>query len=501
MAILEVLKTVNFGHRVAEEEGDQLSEYFVETDHWTQLLGGNVDVVYGPKGSGKSALYSLLVARRTAFFDRQILLAPCENPRGAPAFRALATDPPASETEFMALWKLYFACLLSSSIKDYGIPGDDAERLHAALAESGLATGQASLQKVLRSVYDYVKRILRPAGFEVGAVLDPATHLPGVTAKILFSEPTESQSKRGYKSVEELLRLGNDALASSGFKLWLLLDRLDVAFSESVELEVNALRALFRTYLDLRPFDRLHMKIFLRTDIWKKITSTGFREASHVTRHITIEWSPASLMNLVIRRAAQNASLLEHYAVSREQVLASFDAQHKFFYRLFPSQVDVGPNKPETFDWMLSRVRDGTKQSAPRELIHLLNTLRDEEVRTLEVGRTAPEDGMVFSRVIFRDALLAVSRTRLEQTLYAEYPELKDKIEQLRAEKTQHSIASLAAIWRVDVSSAEAVARSLVDVGFFEQRGAKHAPVLWVPFLYRDALDMIQGSADEAAAG
>ena len=58
-----ILRSITFGHRVAEEETDVLSTYFVETDHWQRLNRGDIDVVYGPKGSGKSALYSLLLSK------------------------------------------------------------------------------------------------------------------------------------------------------------------------------------------------------------------------------------------------------------------------------------------------------------------------------------------------------------------------------------------------------------------------------------------------------
>jgi hypothetical protein len=365
MSIHPVLKTLTFGHRVAEEESEHLSEYFVETDNWNSLRHGKVDVVYGAKGAGKSALYSLLVARRNEFFDQMTLLVPCENPRGAPAFKALATDPPITETEFVALWKLYFACLLASTIKEYGIPGQAADTLRTKLQESGLVVDDAPLSRILHSAYEYVKRLLRPAVLEVGAKFEPLTQLPNLTAKIVFSEPSEGQLKRGYSSVDELIALANKALESSGYEAWLLLDRLDVAFSESADLEANALRALFRTYLDLGSLGSVKMKIFLRTDIWRKITSKGFREASHITRHVTIEWTVASLLNLVVRRALQNVGIRALYSVDAESVLKSAQAQREFFYRLFPLQVDVGPNKPETFDWMLSRVRDGLKQSAP----------------------------------------------------------------------------------------------------------------------------------------
>ena len=96
-----ILRSITFGHRIAEEETDVLSTYFVETDHWERLYRGDIDVIYGPKGSGKSALYSLLLSKSTQLFDRNIVLVAGENPRGATAFRDLATDPPASEREFI----------------------------------------------------------------------------------------------------------------------------------------------------------------------------------------------------------------------------------------------------------------------------------------------------------------------------------------------------------------------------------------------------------------
>ena len=89
----EILRSVSFGQRVAEEETDVLATYFVETDQWVRLFRGELDVIYGPKGAGKSALYSLLLAKSGELFDRNIVLVAGENQRGATAFRNLATDP------------------------------------------------------------------------------------------------------------------------------------------------------------------------------------------------------------------------------------------------------------------------------------------------------------------------------------------------------------------------------------------------------------------------
>src|ERR1019366_4768887 len=108
-----------------------------------------------------------------------------------------------------------------------------------------------------------------------------------------------------------------------------------------------------------------------------------------------------------------------------------------------------GPNRPETLDWMIGRCRDGTGQAAPRELIHLLNCLRDVQVRKLEIGEAEPDGETLFARSSFKEALKEVSRTRLEQTLYAEYPRLKPWIEGLRGEKTLQTADTLARLWRL----------------------------------------------------
>jgi len=276
----------------------------------------------------------------------------------------------------------------------------------------------------------------------------------------------------------------------------MLLDRLDVAFVEDINLEANALRALFRVYLDLLAYPLVKLKIFLRTDIWARITSEGFREASHVTRHITINWNRSSLLNLVVRRAIYNKSISAMYGVTDELARKPVAEQEAFFYRLCPDQVDVGPNKPTTFDWLMTRTRDGSQQNAPRELIHFLNSLREVQVKRLELGEPEPDGERLFARVAFKDALPEVSKVRLEQTLYAEHPEKKSWIEKLRGEKTLHTPDSLAAIWNISAEQATEQASELVSIGFFEARGSKQEPSFWVPFLYRDALELIQGSAD-----
>jgi len=340
---------------------------------------------------------------------------------------------------------------------------------------------------------DYVKR--GPASFESEIKLDPNTGAPmGLAGKITFREPSAASAKAGAVSVGALFDAAEATLAELPLTIWVLIDRLDVAFAESAQLEANALRALFKTYLDLLGLEHIRLKIFLRTDIWQRITrGQGFREASHITRKAIIQWDRASLMNLVIRRAVQSTELLEFCGLDAETAQLN---QRTLIDRLFPDQVEIGPNKPKSFDWILSRTSDGTGQNAPRELIHFLNAARAEELRRLDLGSPEGDVESVFSRAAIKNALPEVSKVRLDQTLLAEYPDLRDYVLGLEQEKTLQRPETLCRIWHKTEVEATAIAESLAEVGFFEKRGSKDHPEYWVPFLYRPALRMIQGSAE-----
>lgn len=489
---LNILSEANFGHRIAEDERDELEQYFVETDQWRRLFSGDIDVVYGAKGSGKSALYSLLVQKTEALFDRGIILIPGENPSGTAAFSALIPEPPTSEAEFVGLWKTYFLTLLARILKDWGVETDQAKNVFVALEDAKLLRREASLQALLKSVREYVQRV---QGIEAGVAIDPATGMPiGVTGKILIGEPDDEQAAQGFQSVDRLLLDANTAFESLKLGAWIILDRLDVAFEQNEELEKNALRALFKAYLDMGALDMIGIKIFLRSDIWERITEEGFREASHITRSLTIEWNEQSLRHLVLRRILKNDPIAARYGVDPEAVFASVDEQATLMGRMLPDQIDAGKN-PKTFTWMVGRTTDGNKQPVPRELIHLISATRESQVKRLELGHDPPPDGELFDRASFKEGLREVSNVRLRQTLYAEYSELKPYVEKLEAEKAEQRPLTLAKLWNVSEERAGEIAEQLVRVGFFERIGDRGAVSYWVPFLYRDALGLIQGQA------
>ena len=59
MLVKDLLRKLDLGNSVAEFDSD-LRSYFVETQTFRALVKGDVDIVAGDKGTGKTALYKVL---------------------------------------------------------------------------------------------------------------------------------------------------------------------------------------------------------------------------------------------------------------------------------------------------------------------------------------------------------------------------------------------------------------------------------------------------------
>ena len=212
-----ILTKASFGNQIAEEETDHLQSYFVETEQWRKVLSGDVDIVFGSKGSGKSALYSLLVAQKDQLrLGRRTIFLPAENPRGTPAFRDLATAPPISEEHFRGLWKIYFLSILANHIRHQldttQSTNTEAESVIQFLSMNGLLAPNINLLSRLKAAMEYLRKWVPT--FE-GGVTDPNSGVT-LTGKITLSEPTPEQRGLGYLSLDHLLENLNSAYKDLG---------------------------------------------------------------------------------------------------------------------------------------------------------------------------------------------------------------------------------------------------------------------------------------------
>lgn len=482
---------ITFGDRVAENESQELSVYFIKTEHWEKLRNGKVDIVFGSKGAGKSALYTLLLKQEAELKAEGVTLISAEKATGQPVFSEIKNTPPTTEAEFVTLWKVYICQLIVRQLQESNNCTDEAENVKNKLVEAGLIEEKNTLKRLVNSAMSFARKLMNPESIEGGLAPDGTL----ITGKITFRTPTAENNKLGFVSVDELLESLNAYLSEKSLRCWILFDRLDVAFDQDADLEKNALRALFKTYRDIEDLEAISLKIFLRDDIWKRITDEGFRESSHITRTTTISWSPQNLLNLIILRAIKNPEISAKYNVKILEIQKSHSEQRALYYRIFPEQVDIGEKQSDTFDWILNRVRDGLGNAAPREVIHFHNEIIICENNSIAIGSSKVESPNIFSRASIKSATLEVSKVKTEQNLFAENSNLKQYIQKFDGNKAEQNIETLSKLWGRNVDETKNIASELVNVGFFEQRAARDEGVYKIPFIYRPYLRITQGKA------
>ena len=124
--------------------------------------------------------------------------------------------------------------------------------------------------------------------------------------------------------------------------IWLALDRLDEAFIGYPDVEIPALRALLRTYLDLLAFSNISLKIFVRHDMFTKISRGGFVNLTHVNaRKADIMWYEEDLRALICRRIRGNMGFLN---LALEAGSGQTRTDDSLFQALFPALLGIRAN-------------------------------------------------------------------------------------------------------------------------------------------------------------
>jgi len=155
-------------------------------------------------------------------------------------------------------------------LREWGVETPASRRVYAHLEQVGLLEPRRLLGVLLKRASEYVRRLGEAESLETGLALDPGTGQPvGVNRRIKLVEPSEASRAAGCLSVDDLLSSADEALADLGFAVWLVLDRLDVAFVQHDAVEKKALRALFKAYLDMQGLRHVALKLFLRSDLWR----------------------------------------------------------------------------------------------------------------------------------------------------------------------------------------------------------------------------------------
>lgn len=484
-----LLQNINLGNSVAEFDRN-LKDYFVTTPAVLEIVSDRWDIIRGTKGSGKSAiLLTLQEQTLTLPLLSNTLLVPATNHLGDPVFKTAfsSIELPADQQKLIDAWKVYLINVIWPHIKSKFIEDLDIERY---LIEKKLITQPPGL---LDKIQFSLSRIFNPKSIKAAFKdTDGNTYSAETTLQeeTLIEEALPIDFNYIFSTFEELLLFLE-------LRLWVLMDRLDDAFPGSPELENAALKALLYAYKDLAGFRQLRMKIFLRDDIYDRITKDGFRSLTHVNTNAMppMRWTEEKLLHLVCERLLFNDCFKEYLTFCGYNFndFKSNEAREILLLVLFRDQVDIGPKSPTTFRWILNHVRDGKGNITPRDVIALIDKARIDQAEEWSLNLTNTDESYLIGPSSLKSAWSSVSKDKLETQLYAEYPHLKNHISSFANGKAEHNATTLRDTlgdnWK---ESAE----ELVNIGFLEKLSGA-----WkIPFLYREALGITQGKAFDASS-
>lgn len=487
LQVKDALRMLDLGSSVAEFD-KSLEKYFVENEAFHALVRDEADVIAGDKGTGKTAVYRILQKRYGHIAElKGVEVLAAFNPAGNPIFQKLVQQQVLTEGQYVSVWKAYTLSLAGNWIIE--IAGEDYsanfKSLANLLSETGLRSRDDKPETIFSKLINSIQRVFTPKKAELEMTLSE-TGIPIVTPRVEFERDDASKTPKEIPH-EEALRLLNSCLADFGCSVWLALDRLDEAFQGFPSVEVPALRALLRTYLDLLEFDRLRLKLFVRRDLFRKIVGGGFVNLTHINaRKREIVWDEADLLNLLAIRIRDNKEFVA--AIGANDL-----TDEQLFYRLFPGKVDQAERKPTSWNWIMSRIRDGNDVKPPRNLIDLANLAREEQIRAETRASTTMISGnALIAADSLRGAHERLSTQRVEDTLLAESAaDTARLIERFRKSKSEHNLDTLSSTLGLKDEELQAAIRQLIEIGFLESLRSS-----WkVPMLYRDGLDIRQGKA------
>lgn len=493
--VRDLIGNLDLGKSVAEFD-EALETYFIETNAFRELISDKIDIIAGDKGTGKTAIYKILHQKYTTLpmLDATEVIA-AFNPIGNPVFQKLGEHDIQAEGEYIRMWKLYFLSLVGNwllGVWDGNFTTSMGE-LDQLLKGLDIRSKDDAPVNIFTRTVSRLGRLFRwrAAALEISAT---DTGIPIIKPSIEFDNNTntDTDTLQQNVSVEFALRLLDTCLADAELSVWVAVDRLDEAFQGFPQVEVPALRALLRTYLDMLDFPRIKLKLFLRRDLFRRIISGGFVNLTHVNaRKFEIIWDEEDLLNLLARRIRENKEFCVTLGITDV-------ANKELFDRIFPAQADVGKRKPQTWTWIMRRIRDGNDIKPPRNLIDLISMAQQAQLRREERERDSRAygpGGAIIEGDALRRALAQLSQQRVQDTLLAEAGIYAPLIERFRDGKAEHNTESLANLLEREPNAVRSTIQPLMDLGFLEDIKETYK----VPTLYREGLHITQGKAFDVA--
>lgn len=489
----ELLEDIDLGAIVAEQD-KMLAQCFIEHPVLREIISDKKDIVLGAKGAGKSALWKEFKGNQGSYKElSNVLIAVTTNPSGDPEFRDVLaaigkSDTQPDEDELRVGWRLYFLSQFWRNAKTIIPDSIEKQAIAEDMVRFGIDTKTDSGMKVAFAYAMAKARALKKISLEwtkgISVDFDPALLVAGDSAAAI--------------PFNALFQRINDCLEKTGNRIWLVLDRLDEIVLSNEHLENLVLKGLLLAFRDISDYPYARVKIFLRDDVYSRVTENGhFPALTHVRSRAAgpIKWDHEDLLHLLVRRIVENKGLLEYLCVEKEAVN---DAKERaeIYYAIFPRKVDKG-RAAEGIKWVVDRITDGNDVATPRDLLSVFEAAKTFQLEVLRKNPSHKGDSLIQEDAL-RRAVRKIAKDNLETRIFAEYPDLRPVLERFRNGKADHNLETLEKTMGI---ISEDLLKRLQRIGFLYRRNRKGVEMWTIPFFFSYALEATRGAAFDIPPG
>lgn len=420
-----VIESLQFPEVNAADPQQDLSLLFQRTTDFEKFLDDTNCLIRGRKGTGKTALYWLLlkhnnVAQHLAHgrLDNTICLSGHgrfhESRPSRDEFQVIHRSLQENNGSWEAFWRAY---LLFRVVKEnrFSFPkGRKGEKF-------------VDLKRIINDLsgerwqYEHIQKLLQLSS-------DSNLLLIIKDALDIFDEQLQSQSQ----------------------KLWLLYDDLDEDFPKKDEVRQQALIGLFQLVqaCDARRITSIRFKIFLREDIWNRLS---FDNKSHFNgRDLLLQWNRVDFLRLALRQATQSKefkNLVDRFSPVESIDQATEEAVDRALEILWGSRRRSGTKAKYVTRWVYERLTDSSSTTFPRSLSILLRGAKEQELTYKgQSSKQTPTD-----RLLRGTSLEIGLKKASEERCHAvreEYPDLRKFFDSLKGMQALLSKEELQTIWQ-----------------------------------------------------
>ncbi|EDZ96256.1 conserved hypothetical protein [Limnospira maxima CS-328] len=423
----KIIESLQFPALNAADPKSNLIELFQRTANFDKFLDETTCLIRGRKGTGKTALYLLLLKHESKAkqlargrLDAVSFLSGhggFENSRPTRnEFQIIHNNLTDRNGNWEALWRSYLILRLFQSNK-------------LRLPEKG---NQKSKFETLREI---LKRLSKENW-----------QIEHTQALIQLS--TDSNLRLLLSDALDIL---NEQQRHKNQTIWLLYDDLDEDFPETDGVRQHALTGLFQLIqaCDARRLTSIRFKVFLREDIWNRL---NFDNKSHFNgRDLFLRWTRIDFLRLALRQAMQSGDfkdLVDRIAPVENIDNASEDNLNLALDLLWGIRRRTDNKAKYVYRWVYERLSDLNGTAFPRSLSALLEAARDQELTYKDqTSVKSPTDDRLLRGKSLEIGLEKASEERCD-AIKQEYPDLCKFFDSLEGVPALPSREQLEQIWQ-----------------------------------------------------